>query len=884
VKKEYASIQIDCTMLIPETALFNLCCVDVGVISPSRAKLRLISIYRPPGTDVMSAIDAEALCECLRVLARDRLSLILAGDLNLPKMDWELSLGPSDGVHDTIMNFCLELNLEQLIRKPTRDKNILDVFLTNDPQIVMDYSIDLPLGASDHNSVLIYFNPVSIGLVKPCKKQMKSKIIWDQNSINGAINCLNQIDWRQVLDPQLHPENIWLSFKNILLSVIDHFSQKIKQRVTSHQAGMSYKLRREIKRLSAKKLNIWRSLKNSKGVDFTMKNNKYKAIDALIASKSLHSRLEFESKLITTENVGKFYKYANGKISSGTKAFTLKSDNGNLVSDPLLKSEMFSKFFTECFTTDNELPLAVERLPVTTSEISCILFPMDAVLSNLLKLSNSQTITPDGFSSATLKLFSSALVAPLSLLFELLFMYQYVPSDWKRSFVIPVHKNGPCSNPSNYRPISITSIICRTMERVIKDQLVSYLTKSNLICMEQHGFSKGKSTLTNLLESTSDWHWNIESHSSVDVIYLDLSKAFDSVVHTKLMFKLKQYGIRDNLYVWIEQFLTGRLQSVKVDDQLSRETAVVSGVPQGSVLGPVLFLLYINDLPTYIKSAAVFSTQIIKLFADDIKMYASINSLHDAHILQSVLDCINNWCNIWQLKINVQKSNVFHLGTHNSKYNYSLNGSYITCSPVVTDLGFLVDEKLKFDGHVAQIVSKARSRCAIYLKNFVTREPLLMKTFFKLYVRPILEYGSVIWSPGTHEGINLVEGVQRYFTNKIRICKSLPYARRLEILEMESLHFRRELNDLMFLFKILVGLVNINLDTHLIYKEPGPTRGHSLKLVKPLFQKDNTKNSFLFRIVECWNSLPLEALEARSINSFRLIAQGFLSDNFKDSN
>src|ERR1700690_3266471 len=155
-------------------------------------------------------------------------------------------------------------------------------------------------------------------------------------------------------------------------------------------------------------------------------------------------------------------------------------------------------------------------------------------------------------------------------------MHQYVPSDWKRSFVIPVHKNGPCSNPSNYRPISITSIICRTMERVIKDQLVSYLTKSNLICMEQHGFSKGKSILTNLLESTSDWHWNIESHSSVDVIYLDLSKAFDSVVHAKLMFKLKQYGIRDNLYVWIKQFLTGRLQSVKVDDKLSRETAVVS--------------------------------------------------------------------------------------------------------------------------------------------------------------------------------------------------------------------------------------------------------------------------------------------------------------------
>jgi len=167
--------------------------------------------------------------------------------------------------------------------------------------------------------------------------------------------------------------------------------------------------------------------------------------------------------------------------------------------------------------------------------------------------------------------------------------------------------------------------------------------------------------------------------------------------------------------------------------------------------------------------AAAFSTQTTKLFADDIKMYALIDSLHDAHVLQSVLDCINNWCNIWQLKINVQKSNVFHLGTHNSKYNYSLNGSNITCSPVVTDLGFLVDDKFKFDGHVAQIVSKARSRCAIYLKNFMTREPLLMKTFFKIYVRPILEYGSVIWSPGTHEGINLVEGVQRYFTNKIRI-------------------------------------------------------------------------------------------------------------------
>ena len=157
-----------------------------------------------------------------------------------------------------------------------------------------------------------------------------------------------------------------------------------------------------------------------------------------------------------------------------------------------------------------------------------------------------------------------------------------------------------------------------------------------------------------------------------------------------------------------------------------------------------------------------------------------------------------------------------------------------------------------------------------------------MKTFFKIYVRPILEYGSVVWSPGTREGINLIEGVQRFFTNKIGLCKSLPYARRLEILDMQSLHFRRELNDLIFMFKILVGLVDINLDSHVIYRDPGPTRGHSLKLSKPFFHKDITKNSFLFRIVDRWNSLPQEALEARSIVTFRAIAQNFITDNFKD--
>ena len=158
--------------------MFNLCCVDVGLMSPS--KCRLICIYRPPGTDVLSSIDAEALCECLRVLASDRLTLVIAGDINLPNMDWELNIGPIDGVHDTILNLCLELNLDQLIREPTRDKNILDVFLTTDPHLVMDYSIDLPLGASDHNSVLIYFNPESINSAKPCRQPMKNKTNWDQ--------------------------------------------------------------------------------------------------------------------------------------------------------------------------------------------------------------------------------------------------------------------------------------------------------------------------------------------------------------------------------------------------------------------------------------------------------------------------------------------------------------------------------------------------------------------------------------------------------------------------------------------------------------------------------------------------------------------------------
>ena len=316
----------------------------------------------------------------------------------------------------------------------------------------------------------------------------------------------------------------------------------------------------------------------------------------------------------------------------------------------------------------------------------------------------------------------------------------FVPNIWLKAHVTPIFKKGDSSSPSNYRPISLTCSLCKVMETIIKDQIVSYLSANGLLSKEQHAFIARHSTVTNLLECVHDWSLSLHNRVPMDVIYFDFSHAFDSVVHSKLLIKLKSFGLDGLLLAWIGAFLAGRSQSVVVEHMFSNWVKVISGVPQGSVLGPILFLLYIDDV-TLICPGSVTS----KLFADDLKIYSNVEV--SSASLSTTISQLEAWCRVWQLHVNVSKTFVLHLGLNNPHFAYSFHNNLISATESTRDLGVEIDTVLSFDHHISKVVAKASSRVGTLFRGFSSRDPVLLRKAFVTYIRPILEYASNVWSP-----------------------------------------------------------------------------------------------------------------------------------------
>jgi len=404
------------------------------------------------------------------------------------------------------------------------------------------------------------------------------------------------------------------------------------------------------------------------------------------------------------------------------------------------------------------------------------------------------------------------------------------------------------------------------MECVIKDQLVSYLLRNGLISKQQHAFLTKRSTISNLLECIHDWTLSLQNKLAIDTIYIDFSHAFDGVVHSKLLRKLSGFGISGLLLQWIDAFLSNRIQSVVLEHSFSVWSPVISGVPQGSVLGPILFLLFIEDI-SIICSGEVSH----QLFADDLKLYTSLTSNSDVFSLQAALDKLHNWCTAWQFDVNVSKCHVLHIGKTNFSYDYRFNGAIIPPSVEVVDLGVTVDTLLTYDAHINHIISKAYSRIGAMFKGFSTRSLSFLKKAFVTYVRPIVEYASNVWNPYLLKHINAIERVQRRFSKRIPSLKDLSYSERLAVLDLEPLELRRLKADLVLYFKIFHNLVHLPRE-YLPDAPPAPqvsTRSTVNRLSFINFATYQLDNNFFNRCVVCWNYLPESVVAAQSVAVFK---------------
>ena len=814
-------------------------------------KLLVGLVYRSPSSDPQNN---DLLLELIKLVADSSAShKLIMGDFNYPKLDWVGNRGDLGGPQ--ARNFkiaCDDAFLIQHIQQPTRiregqEPSLVDLVLTNREDMISDISLLPGLGKSDHSIIIGNL------ACSPFSKVRHAKFNYKKADFNKLLSCLDQVDWDQALYG-LSVDDAWSRIKMEINKAVESSVPKIRpggrrkpwmDRDTLETVRNKYWFFRE-----------WMKTKSKEDyLLFTRARNKStKAIR--VAKKRLETAVAEDSK----KNPKAFWSYVNSKTKTRSGVPNLNRQNGSTALTDIDKAEELNNFFQSVFTLEGDGALPPPPDYGIAETLDDIVFSKEDVKNMLDNLNVNKAPGPDGIGPLILKTASSALAYPLSIIFNLSMRNSAVPTDWKRALITPIFKKGNKALPGNYRPVSLTCIVCKVMEKMIKLKIVQHLEKGNLISPHQHGFVKGRSCITQLLEVLDIWTEVLDEGGSIDVIYMDFQKAFDTVPHRRLILKAEAHGIGGRLLGWLKDFLANREQRVVVNGTKSSSARVTSGVPQGSVLGPVLFLLFINDLPNGISN-------FIKMFADDTKLFSEPKHADD-HSLQNDLDVLQDWSEKWLMSFHPEKCKVLKIGRQKSSVQYNINNVILEETEAEKDLGVIIDNQLSFKSHIASVTAKANKVVGIIRRSFNNLTEDLFVQLFKSLVRPILEYGHSVWNPNLKHLSQEVERVQRRATGLLGSLKNLDYSERLQKLELPSLEHRRKRGDMIDTYKYVHGLYD-SARPNLTLSEITHTRGNSLKLKTNYSRLNVRKYYFSHRVVTIWNSLPEEVVTAPSINSFK---------------
>ena len=619
----------------------------------------------------------------------------------------------------------------------------------------------------------------------------------------------------------------------------------------------------------------------------TKSYNKY--LDYVKARNRATSKLkavkkEFEKKLASECKVNPkaFYKYANFKSKANHRVIRLKNKDGKIQLSDKDNAETLNNYFISVFEKENDCPeliinesteLLWEETPndpfiykgkVASGSLDDVELTLEEVEEMLSKIDPTKSNSPECIHPRIIKECAVTLAPALHYIYQMSLKTGSVPPQWKKGTVTPLHKGGTRHSEKNYRPITITSILCRLLEKIVKKSMIKHLDDEDYISDDQHGFRTQRSCLSNILLNLEEITNLLDQGNAVDQFYLDLQKAFDKVPHKRLIYKLKKAGISGTLLSWIESFLSFREQRVKVNGSYSKWQSVLSGVPQGSVLGPVLFIIFINDLPDNI------STSSCKIFADDTKLYRAVNNLKDVKETQADLDRIQNWCKYWKLSFNTDKCHILHFGSKNYCHYYHLNGRLITPVNEEKDLGVVVSKDLKADKNIIHCITKANKMLGMIKRTFSHLDRTMLVQLFKVYVRPHLEYCQQACSPHYEKDIEKLEKVQRRATKLIPCLEGLTYDERLKDLKLYSLEDRRKRGDLILMYRIMTNDIKIDRNKLFSIKDYQRLRGHDMKVHHTRVSKlDIRHNFFTQRVITPWNSLPGHVINSKTVKQFK---------------
>ena len=624
-----------------------------------------------------------------------------------------------------------------------------------------------PLGASDH---LI----ISFLLDETVPENFEPFYIYDYHKADyKLINAfLQTIDWDTFFYECVSTHDHWLRFSVLINYIHDEFIPM--KLIRKHRNSKDHKWKK-LYRLKCEKFKKFQSSNLERDrLNYLHAKQNY---DGYVTS----SRVEYENSLFykRKKNSRSFYNYIKKHVSSDILVPTLDTPTGLAVRDAE-KTETFSAQFKKAFVTDNNiLPPVVPydiKFPSSFEPVT----PAEAIMA-MKSINPNSSAGPDNISPKFFRNCAANFSRPISTILNISFLEGVVLDEWKFANVTPIYKTGSKSNPINYRPISITSVFSKLAEFIIKDRILAHLDKNRLMKRSQHGFTAGRSVSTNLLECLDDWTDSFEKGLVTDILYFDFSKAFDSVVHSKLIHKLRnQFLLNDSIVNWIQAFLNNRQQRVKVGNSFSDPILVSSGVAQGTLLGPLLFIMYTNDISDIIQHSE------ISLYADDTKLYKRINENYDAELLQIDAENITDYSILWQLPLNANKTEHLPL-PHSANRSYTLFGSEIKSQKLsCKDLGITIQQNLSFKEHCTIISRKATFIIRNVKMCFENHGPFFYLFLYKTYVRPILETNTAVFSPHNIENIDVLERVHRRITKYLPGLCDMSYNDRLKFLGIKS--------------------------------------------------------------------------------------------------
>ena len=535
------------------------------------------------------------------------------------------------------------------------------------------------------------------------------------------------------------------------------------------------------------------------------------------------------------------------------------------------KANLFADFFHSVYSTENDLPFDPIPNRNILNTMSSISISSSEIAKKLSSLDINKSPGPDMVHPRILFESRSVIADTLKIIFELSVSSGELPDDWKTSIITVIHKKGRKDRVENYRPISLTCIVCKVFESILKDHIMNHFMSNNLFSSRQYGFIKGREVVLQLLNIINDWIDVIDNGGQIDIIYTDFEKAFNKVPHRRLLSKLESYGLHQSLISWIRSFLCCRTQYVKINGSASSLRDVLSGIPQGTVLGPLLFIIFINDLPDIFDEMCK-----LFLFADDGKLYRHVVNFDDCRILQDCCQDVFSWSQKWCMSLNIDKCKVLSICKNNSKkitnqYSVDTPNGRISLENVsyIKDLGVIIDNELSFSNHIHEKINTAFRMLGIIKRNFSDLDRYSFMLLYKSLIRSHLEYGVSVWSPYKVSLVSNLERVQKRATKLVKSCKNLNYLQRLKHLNLPTLKYRRVRGDMIEVFKILNDFYDTRVTPALQRNLDMRTRGNSFKLNTIRSRLDIKKFSFCSRVVATWNSLPDDVVVATSLNSFK---------------